>query len=65
MESISQFDLKLVVLKQSDNCVSHAVTTTQRYIFDCNAANALPLSREGLDTCCGESASFVSIKMGY
>jgi hypothetical protein len=58
-------DMKLVVLKQSDNHISHAVTITKNFIFDCNASNALPLTRDGLNTCCGETACFESIKMGY
>ena len=61
----SEHDIKLVVLVQSDCHMSHAVTIAKNYIFDCNAKNALPLSVEGLDTCCGRGATFVSIKKGY
>lgn len=56
--------IKLVVLKQSDNHQSHAITVVDSFIFDSNATNTLPLSLEGLNVCCGD-ADFVSIVHGY
>ena len=35
------------------------------YIFDCNAANALPMSLEGLNCSSGENAEFQGIVVGY
>jgi len=51
-------EMMVVILHQSDNHQSHAVALCNNYIFNCNAPNALPLSKEGLDCCCGETANF-------
>ena len=58
-------DFKLVVLHQSDGSESHAIATTIKYIFDSNCTNAMPLSTEALNCCCGATADFVGIKLGY
>jgi hypothetical protein len=58
-------DFKLVVLHQSDGSESHAIATTIEYIFDSNCTNALPLSTEALNCCCGATADFEGIKLGY
>jgi hypothetical protein len=58
-------EIKLIVLKQADNHESHAVAVVNNMIFDCNASHAIPLTREGIDCCCGENGSFVNVKFGY
>jgi hypothetical protein len=66
--NMSSSDLKsifLVCLHQDDNHTSHAVAAVDNFIFDCNATNALPLTKEGLDCCCGEKASFQYVSGGY
>jgi hypothetical protein len=66
--NMNDHDLKsifLVCLHQDDNHTSHAVSVADNLIFDCNATNALPLTKEGLDCCCGENASFRYFYGGY
>ena len=38
-----------VCLHQNDNHTSHAVAAVKNFIFDCDATNALLLTKEGLD----------------
>jgi len=61
----SKDDIFLVILKQSDGHCSHAVALTDDFVFDCNTTNALPRTKEGIDCCCGNSASFVEFHKGY
>jgi hypothetical protein len=58
-------EIQLVNILMSDNCETHAVTVVNNYIFDSNCNNALPLSLEGFDCCCGEDATFVGVSKGY
>jgi len=58
-------DIYLIVLHQSDNHQSHAVCISNGFIFDCNATNALPFTKEGLDCCCGKDAYFVGVSQCY
>ena len=62
---IKPFEFILIQIHSSDNHQSHAVCITKDYIFDCNAANALPMSLHGLNFSCGENAEFQGIVVGY
>ena len=58
---MSSSDLKLVFLiclHQDDNHTSHAVAAVDNFIFDCNATNALLLTKEGLDCVVGKRLHF-------
>ena len=48
---IQKFELIPIQIHSSDNNQSHAVCITKDFIFDCNAANALPISLDGLNQC--------------
>ena len=65
MTIIKPFEFILIQIHSSDNHQSHAVCITKDYIFYCNAANALPMSLEGLNCSCGENAEFQGIVVGY
>ena len=60
----SEYDISLVVIQQTDNHTSHAIAMTGNYIFDCNIANALPRTKDGIDCCCG-TANFEQIHSGF
>ena len=49
----------------SDNTETHAVSVVNEFVFDSNCQNALPLTNDGLDCCCGVDASFVGVSQGY
>ena len=55
----------LIVLRSSDNQMSHVVCCSKKFIFDCNLEKCLPFTKEGLDCCCGEIHHFVGIAYGY
>ena len=54
-------EMRLIVLLMSDNTETHAVSVVNNYVFDSNCKNALPLTGEGLDCCCGIDASFIGV----
>ena len=62
---IKTFEFILIQIHSSDNHQSHAVCITKDYIFDCNAANTLPMLLDGLYCLCGENAEFQGIVVGY
>ena len=57
-------DFRWVSLWSEDGAMNHAVAVCEKWIFDGNCTNALILSKESLDECCGDSA-FVSIRKGF
>jgi hypothetical protein len=64
-EKVRENEIRLIVLIMSDNTENHAVTVVNNFIFDANCTNALPLSLEGLDCCCGVDANYVGVSRGY
>ena len=58
-------EIRLIVLIMSDNTETHAVSVVSNFVFDSNCRNALPLTKEGLDCCCGVDASFIGVSKGY
>ena len=44
--------------------MNHAVAVCGKWIFDGNCTNALPLSKDSLDECCGDSP-FTAIRKGF
>jgi hypothetical protein len=64
-EKVPANEIRLIVIIMSDNTESHAVTVVNDYIFDANCTNALPLTLEGFDCCCGVDATFVGVSKGY
>jgi len=58
-------DIRLIVFTMSDNTETHAVTVVEDYVFDANCPNALPLTKEGLDCCCGVNTNFFGVARGY
>jgi hypothetical protein len=62
--SVTECDVRWVSLWSEDGGSNHAVSIVGNFIFDGNCTNALPLTRQSLDECCGES-SFISIRQGY
>jgi len=62
---LQDLEFGLLVLHQSNNNESHAVSISQNYIFDSNASNAVPRTQEGFDCCCSGDATFESIVFGY
>jgi hypothetical protein len=58
-------EILLLCLIQSDNNESHCVCVCKGFIFDSNADNALPFTKEGIDCCCGENDNYKGICNGY
>jgi len=58
----------LCILKGSDECVTHAVTVINDYIFDTSRSTALVLCKKNLDWCCGSdygNTTFHSVVVAY
>jgi len=58
----------LCILKGSNNCITHAVTVVQNYIFDSSVGRALTLTRKNLNWCCGsdyQNVQFDSVHLAY
>ncbi len=54
--------MTVVVPTGENGQVSHAVTIVGKWIFDANEIQALPLTQESLDICCGQTC--VGIQRG-
>ena len=64
-DQVEQNEIRLIVLIMSDNTETHAVTIVNDFVFDANTTNALPLTIEGLDCCCGVDAHYIGVSHGY
>jgi hypothetical protein len=53
-----------VVIESEDGAGNHSICVVHKWIFDGNYTNALPLSKQNLDNCCGDSI-YVGISTGY
>jgi hypothetical protein len=63
--SIKDGEFKLIVIKSDDNQMSHAVCVNNKFIFDSNSPKCLPMTREGINCCCGIKYNFIGIVYGY
>lgn len=58
-------EFKLIIIISDDNQISHAVCIDNKYIFDSNSPKCLPMTKEGINCCCGKNNYFVGIKYRY
>ena len=63
--SILDGEFKLIVIKSDDNQMSHAVCLSNKFIFDSNVSKCLPMTREGINCCCGKNHNYIGILFGY
>ena len=64
-EPAGEFDIRLLVLWESDWSVGHSVCVVGDKIFDGNFPKTLPFDRQGLNDCCGDGAYYCSVFSGY
>ncbi len=64
-ETIGEGEFKLIIIRSDDNHMSHAVCINNDFIFDSNSEHCLPMTKSGIDCCCGKKYNFVGIKEGY
>jgi hypothetical protein len=64
-EKIHESEFKIIIIRSDDNHMSHVVCINNEYIFDSNSQHCLPMTKTGIDCCCGKKYNFIGIKMGY
>ncbi len=65
LEKMETDEFKIIIICSDDNHMSHAVCINNEFIFDCNSEKCLPMTKAGIDCCCGKKYNFVGIKLGY